>query len=223
MVRTWRPDFTGLVLAGCALTLTAMVLAREVTGRDGERATLRQDRLVPDWPSLVQDGRASADSAEVTLLVFGDFECPACRRFHIEAHQPALVKFGKRLRWVFRHYPLAYHRFAVPAAIAAECAAEAGKFFEMVDALYQAQDSLGLKSFDLIAREAGVSDIVAFVECRTRQHGMERVTADLATAKALALGGTPAIAIGGVMLGDVPDGARLAELIAREGSGRTSP
>lgn len=213
-----KVDWSGMLLAVCALTLTSLVLVREMTGGGTEPPPL-PDRQLQNWPELVARGRASSDSGDVTILVFGDYECPACRRFHIQALRPALREFGSRVRWVSRHYPLPYHRFAVPAAIAAECAAEDGRFFEMVDALYQFQDSLGLKSLEAVAESAGVSDRELFLDCLEHRRGGDRVEADVATAQELGLTGTPSVAIDGRLLGEVPDGARLIELIEREMKG----
>src|SRR5262245_12634267 len=93
-------------------------------------------------PVSSDDHRAGPDDAPVTLLGYGDFECPHCGR----AHPIVLAvreRMGPRLRFVFRHFPLAQvHPHAMPAAEAAEAAGEQGKFWEMHDALFQNQKAL---------------------------------------------------------------------------------
>jgi protein-disulfide isomerase len=86
--------------------------------------------------------RGSADAA-VTLVEYGDYQCPHCGTAHpvvkaLERH------FGRRLRFVFRNFPLTQaHPQAEPAAEAAEAAATVGKFWEMHDAIFEHQAALG--------------------------------------------------------------------------------
>lgn len=80
-------------------------------------------------------------SAEVTLFEYSDFQCPFCQRFHPEMEQLMNdAKYKGKVRWVFRHFPLSFHPNALPAANAAECAAEQDKFWEYAHELYVAQD-----------------------------------------------------------------------------------
>src|ERR1700691_1844946 len=81
--------------------------------------------------------------APVTLVEYGDYQCPACGAAHpmVKAIQKRL---GATLRFVFRNMPLSeIHPYAELAAEAAEAAAAQGKFWEMHDALYEHQDELG--------------------------------------------------------------------------------
>lgn len=90
--------------------------------------------------------------AVVTLVEYGDYECPFCARMH------SIVKrlqkhFGGQLRFAFRHFPLTQiHPHARSAAEAAEFAAVHGRFWQMHDALFDNQDRLGPQLyFDLAA------------------------------------------------------------------------
>ncbi len=79
--------------------------------------------------------------AEVTLVEYSDFQCPFCQRFHPSMEQLLSdAKYKGKVRWVFRHFPLSFHPNALPAANAAECAAEQGKFWEYAHDLYVSQD-----------------------------------------------------------------------------------
>ena len=82
------------------------------------------------------------DNAPVTVVEYGDYECPHCG----SAHAVVLAvreRMRSRLRFVFRHFPLAeIHLHAMHAAEAAEAAAEQGKFWEMYDALFENQEAL---------------------------------------------------------------------------------
>lgn len=91
--------------------------------------------------------------AACTLVEYGDYECPHC------AHAHPIVKqvqehFGKRLRFVFRNFPLSkMHADAESAAETAEFAGAHGKFWEMHDLLFENQDSLGDELYFELAEE----------------------------------------------------------------------
>jgi len=78
-------------------------------------------------------------TASVTLTEYSDFQCPACAQFY-PVIKDLLVAHGDSLRFEYKHYPLiTVHPYAVPAAKAAEAAAQQGKFFEMHNKLFENQ------------------------------------------------------------------------------------
>ncbi len=94
------------------------------------------------------DHRAGPDDAPVTLVEYGDYECPHCGRAH-PIVQEVRKRMGGRLRFVFRNFPLAeMHPHAVHAAEAAEAAGAQGKFWEMHDTLFEHQ--VALEDSDLV-------------------------------------------------------------------------
>jgi protein-disulfide isomerase len=84
----------------------------------------------------IDSSQTGPTDAKVTLVEFGDFQCPACAQT-----QPVVNKLKEeykgKVNFVFRHYPLPQHKNAVIAAQAAESAGEQKKFWEMHDALYE--------------------------------------------------------------------------------------
>jgi protein-disulfide isomerase len=98
------------------------------------------------------------ENAPVTLVEYGDYECPHC------GHAHGIIKklqrhFGDRLRFVYRNFPLTQiHPMAEPAAEAAEFAAAHQKFWEMHDAIYADQDDLSMPVLGELAKELGLSD-----------------------------------------------------------------
>jgi protein-disulfide isomerase len=111
-------------------------------------------RLTP--PVSDADHRAGPDDAPVTLVEYGDYECPHCG----SAHRIVLAvrqRMGPRLRFVFRHFPLAeIHPHAMHAAEAAEAASDQGKFWEMHDALFENQEALEDSDLIRYARDLGL-------------------------------------------------------------------
>lgn len=82
-----------------------------------------------------------SDDSKVTLVEFGDFQCPACRAFHPVVKELLASYEEGQIKFIFKHFPLtSIHPNAMIAALAAEAAGNQGKFFEYHDMLYDMQD-----------------------------------------------------------------------------------
>lgn len=133
--------------------------------------------------------------AAVTLVEYGDFECPTCGAAypivkHVQKH------FGERMRFVYRHFPLEQHAMAEPAAEAAEFAGTHAKFWAMHDALYENQDDLSPELFAELAGDLGLN---AKGLDRALADGTfaERVDEDLQSGEESGVHGTPTFFING--------------------------
>ena len=136
------------------------------------------------------------ETASVTLLEYGDYECPYCGQAEV-AIRELLDSFGDELRYAWRHLPLNdVHRNAQMSAEAAEAAAAQGKFWEMHDLLLDHQEKLWPSDLDRYAGDLGL-DVERFWEdLRTRQHA-GRVAEDVESADASGVAGTPSFFING--------------------------
>jgi protein-disulfide isomerase len=104
-----------------------------------------------------EDHAQGPESAPVTLVEYGDYECPHCGSAYPIVKQ-IQKHFGKRLRFVFRNFPLSeMHPHAEDAAEAAEFAGAQGKFWEMHDLLFENQDRLGGALYLELAQELELS------------------------------------------------------------------
>ena len=112
-----------------------------------------------------------------------------------------------RVAVMFRNYPLTrIHRYAMKAAIAAECASDAGRFAAYHDALYRFQDSLGVWTWSQYARLAKINDIARLEDCIAHQRTLARIEHDRAVGDTLHIESTPTFIAGGMMfMGTVPD------------------
>ena len=107
-------------------------------------------------PVSAEDHVAGPENAPVTLVEYGDYECPYCGMAHAIVKR-AQKTLGDQLRYVFRNFPLAEaHPHARLAAQAAEAAGAQGKFWEMHDMLYEHQDALDPDDILGYARELGI-------------------------------------------------------------------
>jgi protein-disulfide isomerase len=108
-------------------------------------------------PVTPHDHQLGPQDAPVTLVEYGDYECPACGMAY-PVTKMLIVHFQDRLRFVFRNFPLAQiHPHAQAAAETAEFAAEQGRFWDMHDALYENQAQMGLPLFPALAEALGLS------------------------------------------------------------------
>jgi Na+/H+ antiporter NhaA len=136
------------------------------------------------------------DDAPVTLVEFGDFECPYCGMAEPVVRE-LLADFGDDLRYVFRHLPLSdVHPHAQLAAEASEAAAAQGAFWPMHDLLFQHQGELEPKDLVGYAVELGL-DVERFREELRRRAYAPRVAEDVDDADASGASGTPTFFVNG--------------------------
>ncbi|MGR7026294.1 Na+/H+ antiporter NhaA [Geodermatophilus sp. URMC 62] len=134
--------------------------------------------------------------APLTLVEYGDFECPFCGRA-TGAVEELRERFGDRLRYVFRHVPLVdVHPHARLAAEAAEVAAAQGRFWEMHDRLFAEQDRLAAP--DLLEHAAAIGlDVPRFARDLGAGRYARRVQEDVESAEASGVEGTPTFFVDG--------------------------
>ncbi len=153
------------------------------------------DELVP--PVNENDHRAGPDDAPVTLVQYGDYECPHCGKAHPVVKTLKAV-LRDNLRIVYRHFPLRKaHRHAVEAAEAAEAAAAQGKFWQMHDLLYKNQRALEHENLIHFAYDLNL-DVDRFrAELESGRH-MPVVDANFSSGVRSGVNGTPTFFINGM-------------------------
>ena len=147
-------------------------------------------------PVSERDHIAGPDDAPVTLVEYGDYECPYCGMAYpiVKAAQQRL---GDQLRFVFRNFPLREsHPHAQHAAEAAEAAGAQGKFWEMHDMLFEHQDSLGDEDLITYADALGL-DSEQFVDDLASGTYTPRVREDFRSGVRSGVNGTPTFFING--------------------------
>ena len=148
--------------------------------------------------------------AKVTIIEFGDYQCPVCRLFWREI-EPRLKKqyvdTGK-VKLVFRDFPIQQiHPEATIAAMAAQCAADQGKYWEYHDKVFREQDKgtddlVRFKAADLKKWAADIRlDAAAFSACVDSGRYKDEVAKDFADGEAVGVQGTPMFFINGRVVG----------------------
>jgi len=143
-------------------------------------------------------------TARVTLLEYGDYQCPYCGEAHLVVE--ALRERGAdNLRFVFRHFPLTQvHPFAEPAAESAEAADARGKFWEMHDTLYHNQEALDATHLMQYAAGIGLDPTEIAEELAARRY-QARVHEDFLGGVRSGVNGTPTFFINGIRYDGPPD------------------
>ena len=172
---------------------------------------------LPNWRELVAAVRLVGDSnAAIKIIEFTDFECPFCRLFNTSLHT-VQKQYAESVAYILVHRPLPMHRFAKPAAIAAECASSFGRFVPAVDLLFEKQDSLGLKSWKSFAAEAGIQDTSQFANCMDAMGNAPmgaQVARGLEAAEKLGIRSTPTVILNGWRYSQPPSDTELVRAVS---------
>ena len=212
---------TGKVLGGlanaaltiCAVVVTGLVIRQEFFKPAASSAPPRPVN-VPNWQHYARGGhRSGPDDAAVTMVVFSDFQCPACRL--LATHAKALRAEFPGLAIIHRHSPLPMHPFAIEAARASECAAQQDRFAAFHDALFVEQSDIGLAPWTRFAATAGVPDITGFDQCMAAGAPSRTLHADTLAARELKVAGTPTLLVNGLRFTGTPPLDTLRAVVAR--------
>lgn len=175
-------------------------------------------RLRP--PVGPDDHALGSASAPVTLVEYGDYECPHCRAAHPIVKR-VLRRLGHDVRFVFRNFPLAQmHPHAVLAAEAAEAAGLQGEFWRMHDQLFEHQEALEREDLLGYAKALGL-DPVRFARDLGDGIAGERVRSDFASGVRSGVNGTPTFFIDGERFDESWDEESLAAALQSASGARS--
>ena len=210
------PTFTILIaaaLVACSAPEPSAAKAKATTPAPGAIAAAAGS--ASDSSTLLgkaDHGRIRGDStAKLWLIMVSDFQCPFCREWHDQVFATVMrdyVATGK-VRVAYLNFPLGIHQNAMPAAEAAMCASVQGKFWEMHDAIFRAQDQwAGMPNpkpvFDSLAKNVGVAP-EAYRSCVESGATRPMILADEQSASVAGVRATPTFFIGSSELeGAVP-------------------
>jgi protein-disulfide isomerase len=171
-----------------------------------DTASVRPSRLAVSVSE--RDHALGPPRAAVTLVEYGDFECPYCAAA-TKAIAYLRRHLGDRMRFVFRHFPVTeLHPHAEGAALAAEAASAQGSFWQMHDLLFERQAALEGQDLERYVQEIGL-DPVAFRLALDTRAGLDRVRGDLQSGRASGVNTTPKFFINELRY----DGTDLRELV----------
>lgn len=164
------------------------------------RGSTDEGRVTPvaQMDRLVRGGSAvlGAQEAAVTVVEFGDFQCPACGALHRVLRPVRRSGIDQSVRFVFRQFPLPQHDQAQLAAEASLAAGAQGKFWEYHDLLFDNQEKLARGDLERYAEQLGL-DTAAFRAALDEGKYREAVQQDVDDGRALGVRATPTVYING--------------------------
>ena len=195
---------------GFWITLGALALAGVATlSWMASRAAARPTRLDPNLPTMKAEGYLlGSPNAPVEVVEFGDFECPGCGQFSILTEpdvRARLVNTGQvRMRYI--DYPLPIHKNTWDASLAAACANDQGKFWQMHDALFANQDRWNGETTSRprgpiadLARGIGL-DMTTYEACMDAETHRAKIQSHLAEAEKRQIQSTPTFVFNGLVV-----------------------
>ena len=207
-----KAGFAGTVAAAAAVAVTLALAAAAALAPRGARAQAQESSDTVQMRLGALEYALGRPDAPLTVVEFTDYQCPYCRRFEAETW-PRLkhdwIDTGK-VRFIVRDLPLEIHSAARPAAEAAHCAGEQGRFWPMHDLLLGVHADLSPKGIEGLARATGL-DLSRLHACVAAHKYSADIARNLAEADRLGLDGTPSFIIGrtvnGVLTGERVSGA----------------
>jgi protein-disulfide isomerase len=205
------------VVIGIGILTLAIVAAILIFGSKSNVSTIEAKKIEAADAKLNRDDseKTGPTDAKVTLIEFGDFQCPACGNEYLILKQIKADYSGK-LQFVFRHYPLSIHANSQIAARAAEAAGDQGKFWEMHDQLYEHQNdwSFQLKpeaKFKEYAKQLGL-DAAKFNTDLTDTSLADRIAQDMGDGDALGVNATPTVYLNDIKIENPNDAVLRAKI-----------
>ena len=199
----------GLFLGACGNAKAQGITQQQAEEMLKELRAIRQalERVTPPPQGQAQDQHVRLNNADghslgradapLTLVEFTDLQCPYCNRWTTQVFaqlKATYIDTGK-VRFVTRDFPLDFHAFACPAARAARCAGEQGKFWEMRWALVQGFKQLSA-AFVTSTAESLKLDMAAFGACAASTKFDAAITQDVNDGRAVNVEGTPSFVLG---------------------------
>ena len=143
--------------------------------------------------------------AKVTIIEYSDFQCPFCAKGYTTVEQQVLKDYGDKVKFVFKDYPLPFHPWAEPAAIAAECAKQqkVDAFWKMYHGFFANQKDVNPtnvkdKAWEFVSDQG--LDKAKFDDCFENKKTQAGVKADIAEGQSVGVTGTPSFVINGRLL-----------------------
>jgi protein-disulfide isomerase len=195
----------------------ALGIAMFLSGGEPEPTTTLSDAPIPiDYAGGGQT--RGAENPAVTLVEYGDYECPHCADFHVVVSE-LMRRMPNELALEYHHYPLPVGPNSMTASLAAEAAGEQGRYWEMHDRIFETQRQWsgrpdGVEIFASMAGQLGL-DTERFRQDLQSEEIQTRVLSDRLRGNALQISGTPTFFINGRRLDYLPSSVDEFEAIIR--------
>jgi protein-disulfide isomerase len=200
-----RQIVLGLVLLGSGIALG--YAARDLFSQFSNAELEASGKDDPSW--------GPAD-AKVTMIEFADFQCQFCREWYLTVYEKLQANYGNKIRFVFRDFPLtSIHPDAQPAAVAANCAGEQGRYWDYFKLLYGDPRGLGSGMYPTYAQEVGLN-LSSFNSCLKSGRFTKEISLDLQDGTRMGVSGVPSFFINDRMISGLQSYEVFAQTIEEE-------
>ena len=194
-----------------------MIEQKDKIIEDLKKQEARNQPLTPEQQAAIAADNAPSfgpKDAKVTVVEFSDFECPYCVRA-AKVTEQLRKEYGDKIRFVFRQFPLSFHKNAKPAAEASLAAHAEGKFWEYHDVLFENAKKLDEASLVQYATKTGVdaNKVKTALEADTYAAAVER---DMKLGEEVAVSGTPTMFVNGKRVANPTDFKAVSAAIEEE-------
>ena len=155
--------------------------------------------------NLKDEPFSGAKDAKVTIVEYSDFQCPFCKRGYDTIETQVMKQYDGKVKFYFRQFPLSFHPWAEPAAVAAECAKQQkpDAYWKLYHSFFEHQGEVNPQNVKDKATEylqgTGI-DMAKWNDCYDNKKTLDKVKAQQNEGAGLGVTGTPAFFINGRML-----------------------
>lgn len=211
------PKLVFVLLVVAIIGFVIFALTRPDESTSSTKTTSNRPKVEADVAKLSDGNFSGPSDAKVVVAEFGDYQCPACGKYHPVLKDDILPKYDGKIKFVFLNYPLPIHKNAQAAAQAAEAAALQGKFWKMHDILYERQADWEKQSdpkgkFEGYAKEIGL-DLDKFKQDYASQKVADIINNQAALGDAFNIPGTPTFYVNGKQVDNSKGDANLRQMI----------
>ena len=190
---------------GKAVGFTVSADGRYIVFGDMEDLSVDPSKAVMGKINLKGEPSRGPATAKVTIVEYSDFQCPFCSRGYNTLEQQVLKDYGDKVKFYYKNYPLPFHPWAEPAAIAAECAKE-----QKPDAFWAAYKGMFEQQKDITAENLKEKvtailadqklDMAKFNDCFDNKKTLAKVKAQIQEGQSVGVTGTPSFVVNGRLL-----------------------
>ena len=187
------------------VTVTMSPDGRYVVFGQVEDVTVDPSKAVMEKISLTGEPFKGGAAAKVTIVEYSDFQCPFCSKGYATIENQVLKEYGDKVRFYYKNYPLPFHPWAEPGAVAVECAKEQKPeaYWKLYSSLFENQaqitpDSLKEKATGYLAG-TGI-DMAKWNDCFDNKKTLAKVKAQMQEGASVGVRGTPGFIVNGRLI-----------------------
>lgn len=210
-----------LVVSGRKVGFLASPDGRYAVFGDVEDLSVDPFKAVMEKINLEGRPAKGPKDAKVTIVEYSDFQCPFCTRGYTTIETQVLKEYGDKVRFVYKHFPLGFHKWAEPGAVAVECAADqnADAYWKLYAYLFENQKDINPQNLKDKSKEVLAPtkiDMAKWEACFDGNKTVERVRADMEEGQSVGVTGTPGFIINGRLVSGAQPFERFKAIIDDE-------